>query len=78
MINYTLLITCNREYMSENFVLTSPDDSGWYWFKKSKRDVVSIVYVNSAGIATKMNEEGEIEELDDLLGQWEPTEAQLL
>ena len=69
---------CNREYMSENFVLNSPDDSGWYWFKKTKRDVVSIVYVNSAGIATKMNEDGEIEELDDLLGQWEPTEAQLL
>lgn len=64
--------------MSENFVLTSPDDSGWYWFKKSKRGDVSIVYVNSAGVATRMNEEGETEELDDLIGFWEPTEPQLL
>lgn len=64
--------------MSENLVLTSPDDSGWYWFKKSKKDIVSIVYVDSAGIAIRMNEEGETEELDDLIGFWEPTESQLL
>lgn len=64
--------------MSENPILTCPDDSGWYWFKKRKTDDVSIVFVNLSGVAFKMNEEGETEELDDLIGFWEPTEAQLL
>lgn len=64
--------------MSENPILSSPDDSGWYWFKKSKKGDVSVVFVNIDGVAFKMDECGETEQLDDTLGFWEPTEPQLL
>ena len=58
---------------SEN-ILTSPDESGWYWFKVNKKSETVIVFINDDGEARATNEEGDSYILDDLIGIWEKTD----
>jgi hypothetical protein len=58
-------------------MLSSPDEFGWYFFKKKKSQEVSVVYVNEDGEAKKFDQDGDVEFLDDLLGYWEKLESDL-
>jgi len=56
--------------MKSDTILASPDESGWYWFKKNKKSDVVIVFVNDDGEATATTEDGFSYILDDLIGLW--------
>ena len=51
-------------------ILTSPDESGWYFYKETKRSIPVVVYVNDDGVGTALNESGESFELEDFIGEW--------
>lgn len=61
--------------MKSDNLLSSPDETGWYWFKKNIRDTPSIVFLDDDGVGRGMDEEGNTFLLDDTIGFWEKTES---
>jgi len=57
-------------------VIGVPDEPGWYFFKKDKKSVLSVVYINDDGVGTCLTEDGESCQLDDLVGRWELIEPE--
>ncbi len=53
-----------------NEILSVPDESGWFFFKKNKRSEPVIVFVNEDGIGITMDSSGKQGELDDMVGMW--------
>lgn len=56
-----------------DLIISSPDESGWYWYRPKKNKPVRIAFVNDDGLATTLSEDGEPQVLDDLIGLWEKT-----
>ena len=57
--------------MSE-IIVGTPDESGWYWFKKDQ--IITLVLLTSDGIGLTFDPDGYSEELNDLIGEWEIAE----
>ena len=65
--------------MSKSFakpIISTPDDSGWYFFRKNKRSALVVAYVSEDGVAYCMDENGKTWELEDFIGEWEEIEPQ--
>jgi hypothetical protein len=60
--------------MKKESVLASPDEIGWYWFKKNKSADLKVVFVNDDGEAKSFDENGDVDFLDDCIGLWQKIE----
>lgn len=56
----------------------TPDEPGWYFYKKSKKSIPHVVYINDDGRGFALNSDGESWEIDDLIGFWEYVEPETL
>lgn len=59
-------------------IIASPDEAGWYWFKKNKSDIAKMALVNEDGRAFSFDLCGNSREIDDLTGMWECCEPERL
>ena len=56
---------------------TSPDDSGWFWFRENENSAPISVFISEDGAATYLDENGRTGELDDFIGFWEQAEINI-
>lgn len=58
----------------KNYDFSTPDETGWYFYRKNRKSDLVIVFVNDNGEAFAMNENGNSFLLDDFIGKWQKIE----
>jgi len=58
----------------ENYVMTGPDEAGWYWFRPDSESETFMVYVTYDGRPLTLDPQGDMIELDNTIGLWEIAE----
>lgn len=59
---------------SDNYVMSGPDEAGWYWYRPEDADQALMVYVTYEGRPMTFDSEGDMVELDNTIGLWEIAE----
>jgi hypothetical protein len=62
----------------KSYSCSTPDETGWYFYRKNRKSDLVVVFINDNGEAFAMKENGDSFLLDDFIGKWQKIESDFI